>query len=112
VLRLRKRDLPATPVEPPKAPEAKAEPPEWVALTKQIQELQARLAAMHKEMADSVPGPTLEQVQELLQAVPAQQQVAPVGTGSEWDFDVKRGPYNEILSVRARRVSAGGVRPN
>ena len=109
-MRLRKRDFPVTPVEtaPVSGPSSgPVEPPEWTALSEQIAELQARQAAMHKEMLDAAHGPTLEQVQELLQAP-----VTPVGAGSEWVFDVKRGPYNEILNVYARRVPVGGARPH
>lgn len=104
MLRLRKRDLPPTPVEPPKAP---VQPPEWVALAQQIKDLQARLALMHKDIGTTSPDPKLEQVLELLQAAPMQQVSTPAGTGSEWVFEVKRGTYNEILNVYARRVPVG-----
>jgi hypothetical protein len=108
-VRLRKGDIPTPPQS---APEARAEPHEWVALANQIQELQARLVEMHTSLQHTDSGPKLEQVIELLQAAPSTQLAAPVSASSEWVFDVKRGPYNEIQNVYAKRVPVGAARPH
>ena len=108
-MRLRRRDRPTIAETALEAPAALPVAPAWVELERQIQELQARLALMHKDMDTTAPDPKLEQVLELLQAAPT---IKPAGTGSEWVFDVKRGTYNEILNVYARRVPIGGARPN
>jgi hypothetical protein len=110
-VRIRERDLPLALRKPPEPPQAKVEPPEWIALAQQIQELQARLATMHTSLEATDSGPKLEQVLELLQAAPSAQPAVPVGAGSEWVFDVKRGPYNEIQNVYAKRVPVGAARP-
>ena len=114
-MRLRRRDLPPAPVAAPEAPPARSlaltEQPEWVALAQQIQGLQAQLVRMHQDMDGAASDPKLEQVLQLLQSDPVPPSKA-VGAGSEWFFDVKRGPYNEILNVHARRVPVGGPRPH